>query len=62
MGRSGTGRETLGEIRDGLGDDQGGPEQVGDSWVGPERVGDPRRRCEMGRETLVEVWDGSGDP
>ena len=47
---SGTGRETLGKVRDESWDPRGGPGRVGRhsgwSW--------------MNRGTLGEVWDGSG--
>ena len=51
-GKSGTGRGTLREIRNGS----------GDSLVGLVRVGGPSGRFEMGRGTLGEVLDRSGDP
>ena len=46
------GRETILEVRDGL----GGP------LDGSERVGGPSGRPRTGLETLGEVRDGSGDP
>ena len=61
MGRSGTDRGTVKEVRNGL----------GDSWGGPERIGRPsdrsgtsrgtRGRFATGRETLGEDRDGSRD-
>ena len=49
--RSETGRGTLGEVRDGLGDPRGGP----------GRVRGPSERFGTVRGTLVEVQDVSGD-
>ena len=51
MERSGTGRGTLGEVRDGS----------GDSWGIPGLVKEPSGRSGMGRLTLGEVQDGLGD-
>ena len=48
-GRSGTGRGTPLEVRDGSGDSRGGP----------GRVGGPSSRCWTGHGTLGEVMDGS---
>ena len=45
-------RGTFGEVRDGSGVPQ----------RGPERVGGPSLRSGTGRGTLGEVCDGSGDP
>ena len=50
--RFGTGRDTLGEVRDKLGDPRGGPGQVGR----------PLGKSETGQETLEVARDGSGDP
>ena len=55
-GSSETGRGTLGEVRDGLGDPQGGPRHVGGA----------SRWSVTGQETLGEFREGSvdhrGDP
>ena len=45
MGRSGTGRGTLAEVWDGL----------GDHWGGPGRVEGPSVKSETGRGTLEEA-------
>ena len=50
--RLGRGRGTLGEVRVGLRDPQGGP--------GP--IGGPSGRSEMDWENLVAVRNGSADP
>ena len=58
---SGTGRGTLGEVRDGSGDPLGGQRRVGDPWGGLKRVGGHLGIVGTGRGTLGEVRDGSGE-
>ena len=52
MGRSGTGRGTLGEVRDGS----------GVTREGLGRVLGPSVRSETGRATIGKVRDGPGEP
>ena len=59
--RSGTVRETLGEVRDELGVPRGGPGRVGNTPGGLGRVGGPPGRTGTGRVTHPEIRDGSGD-
>ena len=71
-GRSETGRGTLEEVRDGLGDPRGsqgwnvdlagGPVWVRGPLGGPGQVGGPSWRFGTGRGTLGEVLDGSEAP
>ena len=71
-GRSRTGREILGEVRDRSKDSLGGPGQVGDPRGGPRwvegpvgslrRVEGPLGKSRTGWETLGKVRDGSRDP
>ena len=69
--RFGTGCGTLGEVRDGLWDRQGGPALVVDTWGGsvrvgrssgrgPGRDGGPSGRFGRGRGTLTKVRKGRG--
>ena len=59
--RTGTGRETLGEVRDGSRVPREVRDELGDPWGGPGRVRGPSQRSLTGRGTLGEVWDKSGD-
>ena len=45
--RSGTGRGTVGEVQN----------LLGDRWGGPGMAGGPSERSGMGWEALGEVWD-----
>ena len=58
-GRSGTGRDTLGEVWDGLGDPRGGPERVGGPSGRSRTVGGSRGEVREVRGTLGEVQYGS---
>ena len=72
LGRSGTGRRTNEEVRDGLehlGEVETGCGTLGevqdrllDSWIFPGHVGRPPGRSGTGRVTLREVQNESGDP
>ena len=70
MGRYGTGRGTLEDLRDGSGNPWGGPGRVGrylgevrngfgDPRKGTGRVGGPSGMTGTGRETIGEVRNGS---
>ena len=59
---SGSGWETLPEVRKWSGDPLAGPEVVRGPLEGPELVGRLSRRSGSGRETLPEVWNWSRDP
>ena len=70
LGRCGTGKGTLGEVRDesrdlgevwiGSGDPQEVQDGSGDPWGGPGRVRGTLRRSETGRGTLGKVQDRLG--
>ena len=60
---SGTGRGTLRDVWDGLGDPRRGLEMgSGDPWGGAGLVRGPLGKSGTGRWTPREVRDGSGDP
>ena len=60
--RSGTGRGTLEQVRDGSRDHQGGPEQVVVPRGGTRWDGGPSRRFGTGLGTQPKDREGSGDP
>ena len=56
--RSGSGLETILEVRDGSGNPWAGTGRVGEPWECPGRVGGPLGRSGTGRGTLGDVWNG----